>query len=425
MMKEDEKMNIGLFTDTYFPQVSGVSTSIKSLRDELVRQGHFVIIFTTTDPTANDEEDVAIVRLPSIPFVSFEDRRIAYSGFDKALKLARRYNIDIVHTHTEFSLGLAGLYVASRLKIPVIHTYHTLYEKYTHYILDGELIQARHVGALTKMFCNQADGIIAPSQMTFSKLREYGIKQEIRVIPTGVQIPAVNDEKVDNLRNRLKVQPNQIIFLSLSRLSKEKSIDKVIEAFSLIEKKVEHARLLIVGDGPARDELERQARQTSENIQFIGEISHQEVSDYYQLSDLYLNASESETQGLTYLEAFANRLPIIAKKNPYLESLMPELCFGNLFTDEYSLADTAIDFVQQMSNGEISVIDTDALSKISVETFGNEVYSYYRDVLKKKKHSKFHLPDIVLPRIKGLIRDVVLGPEHEIVTNNEKIEKKD
>ena len=180
-------MNIGLFTDTYFPQVSGVSTSVKLLRNELVKLGHTVIIFTTTDPAAVAE--TGVVRLPSIPFVNYDDRRIAFSGFDRCLKIARQNELDIVHTHTEFSLGLAGKYVASRMKIPIVHTYHTMYENYTHYILQGQLIQVSHVRYLSKLFCNQTQGVITPSDLTHDKLREYGIQERIEVIPTGVEMP--------------------------------------------------------------------------------------------------------------------------------------------------------------------------------------------------------------------------------------------
>ncbi|HFI0464052.1 TPA: glycosyltransferase family 4 protein [Streptococcus suis] len=405
-------MNIGLFTDTYFPQVSGVSTSIKSLRDELIRQGHRVLIFTTTDPDADDRDQEGIIRLPSIPFVSFDDRRIAYSGFEKALKIAKKYQIDIVHTHTEFSLGLSGLYVASRMKIPVIHTYHTLYEKYTHYILDGDLIQARHVGALSKLFCNQVDGVISPSTMTQEKLRSYGIKTQIRVIPTGVLIPDSHDQAVAKLRDQLGLSREEQIFLSLSRLSKEKSIDKVIEAYAKMAPHLSNSRLLVVGDGPARPDLEQQARNLGVPVTFIGEVNHDQVSDYYQLSDLYLNASESETQGLTYLEAFANRLPIIAKRNPYLESLMPDARFGALFDDDHPLDQTALNFLQAMDQGLVESIDQSALDLISVETFANAVLAFYQDALACKKHSRFYVPDIILPRLKNLIRDVVLGPQN-------------
>lgn len=421
-------MNIGLFTDTYFPQVSGVSTSIKALRDELLRQGHRVLIFTTTDPEATDGEGDGIIRLPSIPFVSFEDRRIAYSGFDKALKIARKYQLDMIHTHTEFSLGLTGLYVASRLKLPVIHTYHTLYEKYTHYILDGDLIQARHVGALSKLFCNQVDGVIAPSDITKEKLSSYGIKTPIRVIPTGIEIPPLQEEKVDEIRKKFNLSEDEFLFLSLSRLSKEKSLDKVIDAYAKIEPHVKKAHLLVVGDGPARDELEKQAEKIGANISFLGQVNHEEVATYYQLSDLYLNASESETQGLTYLEAFANRLPIIAKRNDYLESLMSDNRFGELFDAVHSLEETALNFIGKMQAGEIEVIDQDALNLISVERFAEAVHQFYLDSKENKRDSRFKFSDIIISRIKGLIRDVVLGPNqvnNVLLEQGKKLRKED
>ena len=134
-------MNIGLFTDTYFPQVSGVATSIKTLRDELIAQGHHVYIFTTTDPQAkHDDVAAGIYRFPSIPFVSFKERRIAVRGGFRAVKLAKQFQLDIVHNQTEFALGMIGKLVAHELKIPCLHTYHTMYQDYLHYIANGHII---------------------------------------------------------------------------------------------------------------------------------------------------------------------------------------------------------------------------------------------------------------------------------------------
>ena len=107
-------MRIGLFTDTYFPQVSGVATSIRTLREELEEQGHDVFIFTTTDRDV-DADSVAehrIIRIPSVPFFAFKDRRVAYRGFSKALSLAKEHRLELIHTHTEFALGFLGLWIA-------------------------------------------------------------------------------------------------------------------------------------------------------------------------------------------------------------------------------------------------------------------------------------------------------------------------
>lgn len=401
-------MNIGFFTDTYFPQVSGVSTSVKLLRDELVRQGHNVIIFTTTDPAAKPE--IGVVRLPSIPFINYDDRRIAYSGFDRCLKIARQNELDIVHTHTEFSLGMAGKYVASRMKIPNVHTYHTMYENYTHYILQGHLIHASHVRYLSKLYCNQTQGIITPSKLTHDTLRNYGISEKIEIIPTGVKMPPYSDENRVEVREELGLAPSDIVLLSLSRVSKEKKIDEVIAAFPEIKEKVPNARLVIAGDGPILDDLKQISKERNLDIIFVGGVEHDQVDRYYQMADLYINASDSESQGLTYLEAFANRLPIIARRNPYLESIMPNENFGALFDDENTLVETALDFLQKKETQTLQVIDQKQLRKLSSEYFGECVAGFYQEVIDEHTSSldltKF---DKMYMKVKDAIREMMVG----------------
>ena len=401
-------MNIGFFTDTYFPQVSGVSTSVKLLRDELVRQGHNVIIFTTTDPAAKPE--IGVVRLPSIPFINYDDRRIAYSGFDRCLKIARQNELDIVHTHTEFSLGMAGKYVASRMKIPNVHTYHTMYENYTHYILQGHLIHASHVRYLSKLYCNQTQGIITPSKLTHDTLRNYGISEKIEIIPTGVKMPPYSDENRVQVREELGLAPSDIVLLSLSRVSKEKKIDEVIAAFPEIKEKVPNARLVIAGDGPILDDLKQISKERNLDIIFVGGVEHDQVDRYYQMADLYINASDSESQGLTYLEAFANRLPIIARRNPYLESIMPNENFGALFDDENTLVETALDFLQKKETQTLQVIDQKQLRKLSSEYFGECVAGFYQEVIDEHTSSldltKF---DKMYMKVKDAIREMIVG----------------
>ena len=193
-------MNIGLFTDTYYPQVSGVATSIKTLRNQLERLGHTVYVFTTTDP--NVEKNVYepnTYRFTSIPFISFTDRRIAVRGFFHALQVARELQLDIVHTQTEFSLGLMGKFVAKNMKIPCVHTYHTMYEDYLHYVAKGKLLRPYHVKQMTKSFCQHMSGIVAPSDRVLKTLSDYGVSAPISVIPTGVDL--ARSRKRENLLN--------------------------------------------------------------------------------------------------------------------------------------------------------------------------------------------------------------------------------
>ncbi|MGO4937232.1 glycosyltransferase family 4 protein [Fundicoccus sp. Sow4_H7] len=399
-------MNIGFFTDSYFPQVSGVATSIQTLRNQLEERGHKVIIFTTTDPNAKME--AGIVRIPSVPFVSFQDRRIAYRGFDRCLKIAREYDLDIIHTHTEFSLGLAGKYIASRLKIPNVHTYHTMYEKYTHYIFNGELVQASHVRVLSRMFCEKTQGVITPSTITANKLRDYDIKVPIAVIPTGVDIPEFDYYGRQEFRKQLGYSKNDIVLLSLSRLSKEKNVDQVIDSFKEINLENPATKLLIVGDGPAREELKKQAEDCPA-ISFVGEVGHNQVAKFYQAADLYINASDSETQGLTYLESFANQLPIVARGNSYLESIMLGVQFGALFDEENSLTDVVLEYLDDKANGIIPEIEAHSLFEISSEYFGEKVETFYHQTILNYLQQDHTMFDKLYNSMKELIHDVVIG----------------
>ena len=214
-------MRIGIFTDSYFPQVSGVATSIQTLKEELEEHGHDVIIFTTTDPMAKKFEE-NIIRFPSIPFFSFKDRRVAFRGLLSALKTSKEVELDLVHTHTEFSLGLTGKYVARQLDIPCIHTYHTMYEDYLHYVVKGKVLRPSHVKLISKHFCNQTAGIIAPSEKAKNKLLSYGITTSIKVIPTGVNLKKLSAKSTRDIRQELAISDDDLVLLSLSRLAQEK-----------------------------------------------------------------------------------------------------------------------------------------------------------------------------------------------------------
>lgn len=386
-----EKMKVGIFTDTYFPQVSGVSTSVKLLRDQLVKRGHDVILFTTTDPDSVPEAKV--VRLPSIPFASFEDRRIAYGGFDRCLKIAKEAGLEIIHTHTEFSLGLTGRYLASRMKLPTVHTYHTMYENYTHYVLNGHLIQPKHVRTISRMYCNHTDHIIAPSQLTADTLKGYGVVVPIHIIPTGVEVHPISEETYrhhrQSLRHTLGLREEDWVMLSLSRLSKEKQIDQIVDAMPKILAAIPEGYFVIVGDGPARGDLEAQAQALGiERIKFIGEVTYNQVADYYQMADLYLNASESESQGLTYLESVVNLLPIIAKENAFLSSLMTSEAYGRLYPTKEALAETAIEYSRALQQKVIPPINYDDLFRISAERFGQEVEKVYLQAVQDYPYRK-------------------------------------
>ncbi|CUS25928.1 glycosyltransferase [Paucilactobacillus oligofermentans DSM 15707 = LMG 22743] len=379
-------MNIGLFTDTYFPQVSGVATSIKTLRDELRAQGHNVYIFTTTDPKVGPEDvEPGVYRFASVPFVSFSDRRIAVRGLFKAYKLCKELELDIIHTQTEFSLGWMGKVTARSLKIPCIHTYHTMYQDYLHYIANGRILKPRNVKQMVNVFMMNMTGIVAPSERVRTTLTGYGIKTPMRVIPTGVNLDRYgiehNETQIKLMREQLGYTAETPVLLSLSRLAFEKNIHELIEALPDMLESEPKIQLLIVGDGPARETLEKQAAQLqlAGHVTFTGEINNNDVQKYYQLANVFVSASDSESQGLTYIEALASGLPIVVMKSPYTMELIDDPAIGVNFETKSQLVTSVLQYCGSNFTTEDNAKRNAKLDEISAQTFGTRVIQFYKD----------------------------------------------
>ncbi|MDO4670290.1 MAG: glycosyltransferase family 4 protein [Aerococcus sp.] len=370
------RMRIGIFTDTYFPQVSGVATSIQTLKRELECQGHKVYIFTTTDPDATLEPDV--YRFESIPFIFFKERRVAVATFSAVMRCVRNLDLDVVHTQTEFGMGIAGLHVARELQIPVIHTYHTWYEKYLHYVLNGHVVTKGMVQYLSRVFCNRCDAVISPSAMIADVLREYGVTKPITVIPTGVALPdTIAKPKLMALRQRLGLSADDFVEVSVNRIAEEKNLDTLIKAHAALQYEMPNAKLVLVGDGPEREALEELValNELGDTVLFTGMIPHEEVAKYYQMADVYVNLSLTETQGVTFIEAVANGLPVVAIANDYLENLETIGHFGELIdsTAEYP------DAIKQVYHHRERYTEAVGALKqaISAETFACAVLERY------------------------------------------------
>ncbi|XJS11359.1 glycosyltransferase [Aerococcaceae bacterium WGS1372] len=193
------------------------------------------------------------------------------------------------------------------------------------------------------------------------------------------------------------------VLLSLSRLSKEKSLDELIMSFPAIKKVYPEAHLVIVGDGPYRETLETLVKGYElDHVHFVGEINHNEVNEYYQMADLYINASESESQGLTYLESIANRLPIVAKENDYLNQIVKSGEFGQLYPPNGSLHSTVINYLNKKQTGDIKEIDMDLLESISAKQFGKNVGDFYQELVDSSNLSPNNFFERVISDIRKL-----------------------
>lgn len=377
-------MKIGFFTDTYFPQVSGVSTSIRTLKQELEKRGHEVYIFTTTDPNVKELEP-HIIRMPSIPFISFKERRVVVRGGVYAYYIAKELGLDIIHTHTEFGLGFLGKITAKSLDIPCVHTYHTMYEDYLHYIANGKLVKTTHVKQFSKLFMANMSGVICPSQRVVDTLDRYGVEEPKEIIPTGIDITQFKPREsieLEQVREKYGIKETDLFLLSVSRISYEKNIHTLLKGMPKIVEAIPNVMFLIVGDGPYKQELEALVAELAleEYVVFSGEIPNHEISPFYQAADIFVSASDSETQGLTYTEAMASSTQVVAKGNAYLDSLFDDISLGMTYEEDEDFADALITFVRT-SPGIDEEVTQRKLYGISSEAFGESVESFYEDTL--------------------------------------------
>ena len=384
-------MNIGLFTDTYFPQLSGVATSIQTLKNALEKNGHSVFIFTTTDPhLGKGTIEPNVFRVSSVPFVSFTDRRIAFRGLFQATKIAKEVKLDIVHTQTEFSMGMIGKYVAHSLGIPAIHTYHTMYEDYLHYVLNGHLLKPYHVKQFTKAYLHNMDGVVAPSERVKETLTRYGVTIPMRIIPTGVDLTAINENPRRDVRKELGIDSNEKVILTLSRVAAEKKIDQILDVLPTVLEIEPNVKFVIAGDGPDVQPLKDQVARLSleDYVIFAGSVEHSDVGNYYRMADLFVSASDTETQGLTYIEALAAGTKCVVYSTDYTEHVFDNKELGSTFTTKNEMTNEIIDYLKANQFTIPKNLKEKKLIDVSADTFAHKIEDFYQAAIQNKQKTE-------------------------------------
>ncbi|MCG8485457.1 MAG: glycosyltransferase family 4 protein [Clostridia bacterium] len=383
-------MNIGIFTDCYYPQINGVVTSTIILKEELEKRGHNVTIVTVKVPGYKNNEP-GILRIPSVPFRKCKDFRIGVIYPFSVLRKIKRLNLDIIHTQTEFSVCLMARLIAKTLRIPVIHTYHTMYEDYTHYVAKhyiNKKIATKLSKVGSRLYLNECASVIAPSEKTKNALRRYGVTNKIYTIPTGIKLDnfkkgLFTENQIETKRLQMGIQENEKVILSLGRIAEEKSIDVIIKAMKNI--KDEPLRLIIVGDGPAKNDLEKLTFRLGLNhkILFTGKVPWEETGLYYQMSSLFISASKTETQGLTILEAMAAGVPTIVRQDDNIKELIKNNYNGVIFNEESELSNKILESIDNDDlRKQIVTNGLEAVYNLSAECFGYNVEEVYNRVLR-------------------------------------------
>ncbi len=345
-------MRIAIFTETYFPFISGVVTHIKTLKDGLEKNGHSVLI-VTADPSFREHQlKDGVLYCPAAKMKKLYGYGLSNPVSLKRMEFIKDFNPDLIHIHTEFSIGMFGIFVAKQLKKPLVYTFHTMYDDYIHYLfpkrLDNVSKMASH--AYFRNIANRATQITGPSYKVAEFLKGCGVKKNVHVIPNAPDLDLFNIKNVDNnkiieIKQKYNIDSNTTTLCFVGRLGKEKSIDELISLFTAYAKNNENYKLIIIGDGPQAKELKDLVKklEMTDKIFFTGKLNHNEIPPYFYACDLYATASTTETNSISALEAMNCGLLVLQKLDIVNKNQITQGKNGYIFSSQQ-------DFIEILKN---------------------------------------------------------------------------
>lgn len=389
-------MNVAIFTDTYPPFVNGVSTSCYNLANVFKKHGHNVLIVAPRTSDGPLEYKDGIISMPGIQAKNFYGYRLTKFFDRRAFNMIKEFKPDVIHNQTDVAVGVFARKVAKKLKCPLVYTYHTNYEDYTYIVTHGVLDRAakKVVRLYSNGIANNATEFITPSDKTKNFMRQTGSDKYINCIPTGIDFSLFSDENFDQekakaFKQEHNIDPDTKIILVLGRLAKEKSVDVSLSNYAAFLKAYPEIKIkmLIVGDGPGRRELELLSHELhiSQNVEFLGSVPASEVSFYYHLADVYTSASTTETQGLTFMEAMSSGTIVFARYDDNLCGTIIDNQTGFFFTDEASSVEKLYR-IFNLTKEEKDKIKDNAYKIVdiySVERFYESILGVYNRAIKK------------------------------------------
>ena len=333
-------MKILITTDLFTTSTNGVVTSVRNLWDELREKGHDVRILTLSgDRESYKEGPVYYIKSVSIGFV-YPDVRMPISYRNALIDELIEWKPDVIHSHCEFFSFQFAKRIARMTGAPLVHTYHTLYEQYVTYVVPSKYVGTRMVRTFSKARLKKVNTVIAPTGKVEDALRSYGLKNDIYVVPSGISLEQhqyrMTEEEKSKKKAELGIPKDNYVLLNLGRLGTEKNLEELVTFFADALRKTKNITFLVVGDGPDKENLERLAAGLgiASHMCITGMVPPAEVQKYYQLADVFVNASTSETQGLTYIEAAANGLPLLCRQDPCLREVVKDGVNGYEYTSE-------------------------------------------------------------------------------------------
>jgi len=382
-------MKILITTDWYTSAINGVVTSVVNLETQLKKRGHDVSILTLSqDGHSKREGNVYYIGTFDIGKI-YPKARGTCHYYDKLVNEIITWKPDIVHSQCELVSFPFAKKVARRCQAPLIHTYHTIYEDYTHYFSFSKTMGRKAVAIWSRHLLNRVDSVVVPSEKIRGLLSEYGVGNPMFTIPSGIELETyrerIGPEEIIQYRRELGIPQSNRVLISLGRVAREKNIQELVSYIKQMKR--EDLTLLIVGDGPYLEKIKALVKYYAieTKVVFTGMVDPTEVYKYYQLGDVFVCASNSETQGLTYIEALASGLPAICRKDLCLQGVIENGENGFLYED-FNGFQSAISIILQNQDKKLRMSKKaiEISEKYSTDKFGESLEELYLAEIEKK-----------------------------------------
>lgn len=420
-------MRIGIFTDTYTPYINGVTTSVVMLKEALEKKGHTVYIVTVNNEDLHFkyDSDEKIIRIPGVP-TGIYDYRLTGIYPLKAINKIKKWDLDVIHSQTEFGVGTFARIIAKQFNIPLVHTYHTMYEDYIHYITHGYFNKSskKLVEYFTLFYCDKTiSELVVPTKKTYELFKKkYKVDRNIYIVPTGIDVERFypeNNQDIDLTKKReeLGLKKDDFVILFVGRIGTEKNIDLLLTSMKSLISVSKKIKLLIIGDGPDLEHYQKYVTKNNlnNNVIFTGKVPWEEIASYYLIADCFATASLTETQGLTVIEAMAASLPVVCINDESFNDVVINELNGLIFNNrrEYKKAITKLykdrNLLKRLSNQARIAAETH-----SSKYFAEQILDVYKIAIKNKPKHK--IP--IIEKVHNLINTDGSNDDEEI--NNPK-----
>ena len=399
-------MRIAIFTETYLPQINGVVTHIKILKEGLEALGHTVLIVTADSKAHTHYLKDNVLHCPAHNLKRIYNLDLASPVSRTRLKYLREFRPDIIHVHNEFSIGLSGMAIAKILKVPLVYTLHTMYDDYIYYIAPKPLIPLtkKLSHRYFRMFPQNAAVVTGPSKKCQEYTYEIGSDKKVEVIPNPVELDAFapqtsTPQQRAQIREQYHIPQDATVACFVGRLGREKSVDVLLRFWAQEMKPQDNMRLLIIGDGPEKEPLEQLAQQLgiTDTVVFTGKVLHPDLPPYVHTCDIYVTASLSDTNSISMLEGMAGGLPVLQLYDELNADQVTDGVNGYMFRDAAEMGQR-LRQIRDMEPEEQQKLKTSVIQSVKnsgAQTLANYIQTIYYNIYQKqppKKPPLFHLP---------------------------------